>query len=285
MTSTTLQLSKPYGTLSYRDSANHGKGQGEPLVLIHGVGMQSAAWGPQIDYFSQSMRVIALDMPGHGGSSPLPQGAQLPDYVQWLFASLTALDTGPVNLAGHSMGALIAGGFAITFPQLTRRVAVLNGVHQRSAGARSAVEARAVQIDSIRLNKGEIDIETPLTRWFGDSASDQIAREMVRTWLQAINLDGYATAYGAFARGDQTYASRWPEVECPMLALTGDGDPNSTPEMSQAMASLAQNGHVEVLQGHRHMVNLTASNAVNKILSEWLAMPISIIPDAEVKNK
>ena len=279
MTSTTLQLSNfpsgRDGTLSYREV-----GQGEPLVLIHGVGMQSAAWSPQIDHFSQSMRVIAVDMPGHGGSSPLPKGAQLPEYVQWLFATLTALDTGSVNLAGHSMGALIVGGFAISFPQLTRRVAVLNGVHQRSIDARAAVETR-----SALIGKGEIDIETPLMRWFGDSESDQIAREMVRPWLQAINPEGYATAYGAFARGDQTYASRWSEVECPMLALTGDGDPNSTPKMSQAMASLAQNGHVEVLGGQRHMVNLTAPEAVNRILSQWLAMPIPINSDAEAYVK
>ena len=285
MTSTTLQLSNfPYGRdgiLSYREVGPRNLRQGDPLVLIHGVGMQSAAWGPQIECFSQSMRVIALDMPGHGGSSPLPKGAQLPEYVQWLFAALTALDTGPVNLAGHSMGALIAGGFAISFPQLTRRVAVLNGVHQRSVDARAAVEARSVQIDAAQLDNGKIDIEAPLTRWFSDSESDQIAREMVRTWLQAIDLEGYATAYGAFARGDQTYASRWSEVECPMLALTGDGDPNSTPKMSQAMASSAQNGRAEVLAGHRHMVNLTAPEAVNRILSQWLAMPTPINSDPE----
>jgi pimeloyl-ACP methyl ester carboxylesterase len=283
MTSTTLQLSNAYGTLSYREAGQGEAGKRETLVLIHGVGMQSAAWSPQIEYFSQSMRVISVDMPGHGGSSPLPKGAQLPEYVQWLFAALTVLDTGPVNLAGHSMGALIAGGFAISFPQLTRRVAVLNGVHQRPVDARAAVEARSAQIDSAQLNNGEIDIEAPLTRWFGDSESDQTAREMVRAWLHEINLDGYATAYGAFARGDQTYASRWPEVECPMLALTGDGDPNSTPEMSSAMASSAQNGQVKVLEGHRHMVNLTAPEAVNKILSHWLAMPIPIKSDPEGK--
>lgn len=269
MTSITLQLSDTsnanYGTLSYREV-----GQGEPLVLIHGVGMQSAAWGPQIEYFSQSMRVIAIDMPGHGGSSPLPIGSELPDYIDWLFAAIKALGTGPINIAGHSMGALIAGGFAICHPDLTRRVAVLNGVHNRTATARAAVETRSAEIDL-----GIIDINTPLTRWFGESDSDRAARELVRGWLMDIDPKGYATAYRAFARGDQTYASRWSAVACPMLALTGDGDPNSTPEMSRTMASSAQNGRAEVLEGHRHMVNLTAPDPVNRILSNWLNMPIS----------
>jgi pimeloyl-ACP methyl ester carboxylesterase len=272
MTSIIQQLSEPYGNLAYREV-----GQGDPLVLIHGVGMQSAAWGPQIEHFGQSMHVIALDMPGHGDSSPLPTTAELPDYVSWLFAALTALDTGPVNLAGHSMGALIAGGFAVSYPQLTRRVALLNGVHKRSASARAAVEARSTQI-----NAGEIDIETPLTRWFDDSDADRVVRETVRPWLKAINPGGYATAYGAFARGDQTYASDWSNVECPVLALTGDGDPNSTPDMSRAMASAARNGRVEILEGHRHMVNLTAADTVNSILDDWLAMPVAINPPTQV---
>ena len=59
-------------------------GAGEPLVLIHGVGLRLDAWAAQIEGLSATHRVIALDMPGHGGSAPLPMGAQLPDFVAWL---------------------------------------------------------------------------------------------------------------------------------------------------------------------------------------------------------
>ncbi|GAA6194493.1 alpha/beta hydrolase [Phaeobacter sp. NW0010-22] len=265
MTSTTLQLSEPYGQVAYRDT-----GTGAPVLLIHGVGMQSASWGPQIDTLSATHRVIAVDMPGHGGSDPLPEAAELPDFVAWLFAVVTALDLGPVSLAGHSMGALIAGGFAAEYPNMVARVAVVNGVYRRNAAARAAVEARAAEI-----KQGKVDLETPLTRWFGDSAQDQIARDQVAGWLSAVDMSGYATAYGAFARGDSTYADAWGRVTCPMLALTGDGDPNSTPEMSQAMAAAAQNGAAKVITGHRHMVNLTAPNEVTAILQDWLSRSLT----------
>jgi len=280
MTLITLQPSDTcstcYGTFSYREAGPNDIVKGsvrtrETLLLVHGVGMQSVVWGPQIDHFSQSMRVIALDMPGHGGSSRLPVGSELTDYIDWLFVAITALDVGPVNLAGHSMGALIAGGFAICHPLLTRRVAVLNGVYNRTAKARAAVEARSAEI-----NLGQIDINTPLVRWFENPGSDRAARELVRGCLQKIDSEGYSTAYRAFARGDRTFAARWSEVTSPMLALTGDGDPNSTPEMSYAMAAAAINGHAEVIVGHRHMLNLTASDAVNVILESWLATPLAI---------
>lgn len=260
MTLTTLQLSEPYGRLAFREA-----GFGRPVVLIHGVGMQSAAWMPQIETLSKAHRVIALDMPGHGGSAPLRRGAQLHEFVDWLEAALNALGLERVSLAGHSMGALIAMGFAANHPTKLDRVALLNGVWRRSPVARAAVEKRAAQI-----HDGRFDLETPLARWFGDTLGEQSARAKVSGWLSDVNLRGYGTAYDAFARGDMTYADRLGEIICPLLALTGSGDENSSPAMARAIAGAAPLGRAVVIEGHRHMVNLTAVDAVNTALLEWL---------------
>jgi pimeloyl-ACP methyl ester carboxylesterase len=264
MTLITQPLSDRPGHFAYQTL-----GRGAPLVLVHGVGMQSAAWAPQIAYFSDKYQVIALDMPGHGGSSPLDQDAQLVDFVDWLASVLTDLNLGPVALAGHSMGALIAGGLTISHPDLVERVALLNGVFRRDPAAQASVIARADQIKA-----GEFDLETPLSRWFGTGDIDQAARSKVSQWLSDVNLDGYATAYGAFARGDATYADRFDEIACPFLALTGDGDMNSSAGMAKTMADLVQNGAAHVIKGHRHMVNLTNPIEVNQALETWLAQPI-----------
>ncbi len=267
MTLTTLQLSKPYGCLSYRVAGD--KTDRAPLVLIHGVGMQSAAWFPQLEALSHTHQVFALDMPGHGGSDPLDQNAQLPAFLDWLLAALDALGLERVNLAGHSMGALIAGGFAVTHSERLERVALLNGVFRRDAEARNQVIARAETI-----SEGSFDVETPLKRWFSDTPADRKARDHVGQWLSEVDINGYATAYGAFARGDATYADGFGRIPCPLLALTGDGDPNSTPAMSEAMAQAAPLGHAVVIAGHRHMVNLTEPDAVNAALRTWLAIPL-----------
>ncbi|MGJ8616445.1 MAG: alpha/beta fold hydrolase [Sulfitobacter sp.] len=261
MTLTTLRLSKSNRHVSFSD---HGKG--EPLVLLHGVGMQSAAWAPQIEALQTRYRVIALNLPGHGDSDPLPMGSQLPDFVDWCHEVLCALDLPPVNLTGHSMGALIAAGYAVTYPDMVRRVALLNGVYCREPTARDAVISRAADIRA-----GQVDLETPLNRWFGDTTPiEKTARALVADWLNSVDLDGYATAYTAFAHGDATYANQLSQLACPFLALTGDGDLNSTPAMSKSMSAQAQNGHAVVIEGHRHMVNLTAATQVNAHLLEWL---------------
>ena len=119
------------------------EGAGEPLVLIHGVGLRLEAWTAQIEGLSATHRVIALDMPGHGGSAPLPRDAQLPDFVAWLAQALDDLGLERANLAGHSMGALITGGMVAEHPDRLDRVGLLCGVHRRTPEAAAAVRARA----------------------------------------------------------------------------------------------------------------------------------------------
>lgn len=255
MTSRTLQLSDG-GTVRVLE-----EGAGPPVLLIHGVGLRAEAWGPQMRL---EAHVIAVDMPGHGDSSPLAAGARLPDYVAWAARVIKALNLGPMNVAGHSMGSLIAAGLAVERPELVARVALLSAVHRRSPEARAAVLGRAAEIAA-----GGGSIEAPLARWFTEDQGD--SRELVAGWLRAVSPTGYAMAYRAFADGDGTYADRLHEIRCPALVLTADGDPNSTPAMSRAMAAMIQQAQVVVIPGHRHMVNLTAPKQVAQALRDWLA--------------
>ncbi|MBM2291788.1 alpha/beta hydrolase [Sulfitobacter pseudonitzschiae] len=261
MTLKILPPSEGLGAVAYRE-----QGQGDPLVLIHGVGMQSAAWWPQMDDLARTHRVIALDMPGHGASDPLARGSTLADFVTWLHRVLNRLGLRRVSLAGHSMGALIAGGFAVSHPEMVARVALLNGVFRRDREMRAAVEARAKVID-----EGDFDTITPLRRWFGDGQANADACAQVEGWLRSVDPSAYATAYAAFASGDATYADEFSDIACPLLALTGQDDPNSTPAMSRAMAEVAPKGRAAVIEGHRHMVNLTAADVVNREMRDWLA--------------
>jgi pimeloyl-ACP methyl ester carboxylesterase len=257
----TLQRSRTPSGAAYLDA---GRGDGT-VVLIHGVGMRIEAWSPQIERLAEEFRVIAVDLPGHGLSAPLGQPPKLESFVSWFATILDELDLGPVNVAGHSMGALIATGIVVTAPEKVKRVALLNGVHRRSAEARSAVEARADEIVS-----GSFDREAPLSRWFTDHEKATEAYALVHALLATVDADGYAAAYRAFATGDTVYPDGWAQVRCPALFLTGDGDLNSTPDMARDMAAAAPRGRAVIISGHRHMVNLTAPAEVNDVLHQWL---------------
>lgn len=241
-------------------------GRGETLVLIHGVGMRLDAWAPQIEVFTKTHRVIAVDMPGHGGSAKLPTGSTIKEFVAWFGRFLDDMEIERTNLAGHSMGAMISGGVVATFPERISRIAYLNGVHRRGPQAKESVLARAAAIPVSGVDK-----DGPLQRWFGDDPNSRHALQLTREWLDRVDPEGYAVAYSAFAGGDEVYADCWSAVTCPAMFLTGSGDPNSTPEMAKTMAAMAAKGWARIIEGHRHMVNLTAPDQVNVLMAEWLA--------------
>ncbi|MCC5976142.1 MAG: alpha/beta fold hydrolase [Rubellimicrobium sp.] len=242
-------------------------GHGAPLVLLHGVGLCAEAWGPQIDGLARDRRVLALDLPGHGGTDPLTGRPDLQAYVKWAARVMSELVSGSASIAGHSMGALIALGLAVDHPALVRRFALLNVVHRRNAAARSAVKARADALEA-----GRVDVAAPLSRWFGPG--EEAVRQKVGRWLSDTDPHGYAAAYRAFADGDATYADQVGCLACPVLVLTGAGDPNSTTDMARAIAATAPQGRALVIDGHRHMVNLTAPERITAALADWLAVPV-----------
>lgn len=88
-------------------------GQGQALVLLHGIGSGSLGWAAQLEAFAPHHRVLAWDAPGYGGSSPLAAAQPLAvDYVQALVDWLQPLHTGPMVLVGHSLGAIVAAAAA-----------------------------------------------------------------------------------------------------------------------------------------------------------------------------
>ena len=137
------------------------------------------------------------------------------------------------------------------------------------SAASSAVRARAAEIAA-----GNIDPIAPLSRWFGDECTASEPYRLVKEWLSTVDIEAYATAYGAFAEGDRLYADRWPSVTCPALFLTGELDPNSTPQMSRDLAAASSNGEACIIADHRHMVNMTAPDQVTTALQHWLTRKV-----------
>jgi pimeloyl-ACP methyl ester carboxylesterase len=109
-----------------------GPADGPVVVLVHGLLSARTTWQPAIAPLAErGLHVIALDLPGHGDSDVPAGGHYLSDYASAVSAFLAhpALGlTGPVTLAGHSLGAAIAMQFAQMYPeQLGRLVLVSAG--------------------------------------------------------------------------------------------------------------------------------------------------------------
>ena len=243
-------------------------GSGKTLVLLHGVGMNKSVWAPEVNLLSDSFDVLVYDMWGHGDSD-LPEGElTLSDYVKQLTDLMAELKISQAHIVGHSIGALIALTFACHNEKSCHSVAAITAVFDRPEEKSITVKQRAADI--LAGGNARNDAET-LERWFGAPESNHYAEaaDFAKQALAQVDSSGYARAYSVFANASGVAADDLAGLQVPSLFLTADGDPNSTPEMSQAMASIAPHGQFQVITGHRHMVTLTAPEQVCESLDTF----------------
>ncbi len=239
------------------------------MVLVHGVGLRSEVWAPQVTAFSTSYRVIVYDTLGHGGSDPPPESASLECYVAQLEGLLDALRIARAVVIGHSMGAIIATAFAIANPARVVALGALCPVYDRSAESRAAALARA---ETLATTGPAAGVDATLARWFGDDASPR-ARDkaaVLRAWLADADATGYARAYRVFVSADDAIVGRLGRLAMPALFLAAEHDPNSTPAMARRMAAEAPHGQAVVLPNARHMVPFVSPESVNARLRAFL---------------
>jgi pimeloyl-ACP methyl ester carboxylesterase len=243
-------------------------GSGKTIVLLHGVGMNKSVWAPEVNLLCDSFDVLVYDMWGHGDSD-LPSGElSLTDYANQLANLLSELGISKAFVAGHSMGGLIAIDFALAHPDICLGMCALNAVFNRTPEQSEAVKKRAADLATGGIT---VNLSDTLQRWFGETGNHEFpeAESLAKQLLLEVNPVGYAKAYEVFANSDKVHADRLGALKVPALFFTADGDPNSTPEMSKAMALLAPVGRSQVLAGHRHMMTLTAPLQISESLNTF----------------
>ena len=97
------------------------------VILLHGFGSSLHTWEPWATVLSTDMRVIRLDLPGSGLSSPDP-GSDYSDTrtIQILLALMDGLGVAHTSLVGNSIGGRIAWTFAATHPDRTDKLVLVS---------------------------------------------------------------------------------------------------------------------------------------------------------------
>ena len=111
-------------------------GEGPPLVFVHGLSGAWQNWLEQIPLFSDSHRVIALDLPGFGASPMPPWEISIPAYGRFLRDFCERLGIESCALVGNSMGGFVATEVAISDPERVEKLALVSAAGITWARAR-----------------------------------------------------------------------------------------------------------------------------------------------------
>ncbi|HYL01630.1 MAG TPA: alpha/beta fold hydrolase [Steroidobacteraceae bacterium] len=122
---------------------------GTPVVLIHGYTDSARDWVPLIPYLAPRLKLILVDLRGHGRSGKPECCYTRLDFAYDIKLLLDALHVERADIVGHSMGSFIAQTFAEFWPERTGRVVLIS-----SAGGRRPAAGRLAAGAEARLRGG-----------------------------------------------------------------------------------------------------------------------------------
>lgn len=213
-------------------------GSGPALLLIHGVGDNSTAWGPVHARLAQRFTVIAPDLLGHGESDKPRADYSLPAFANGMRDLLAALDIDRVTVVGHSFGGGVAMQFAYQYPQLVERIVLVSagGVAKdvsfalRLAAMPLGSEALAVlrapgAMPAIRLFGRAVDTVLGSTK-FGRDAADVVG--LLEGFRDRRALSAFARTLRSVVDGRGQYVTMLDRIHLvqpiPVQVIWGEDD-------------------------------------------------------------
>ena len=115
------------------------KGQGEPLILLHGNGENVDYFAGQIDVFARDYHVYALDTRGHGQTPRGDAPFTIRQFADDLLAFMDAHGIGKAHILGFSDGGNIAMVFAMKYPERVLRL-ILDGANLDAKGVKPSIQ-------------------------------------------------------------------------------------------------------------------------------------------------
>jgi len=239
----------------------------EPLVFVHGVGLDQKMWDSQINSFSDHS-IITYDLLGHGKTPYNKEEITLNDFSDQLDYLLKFLKIDKINLVGFSLGSLIALDFASKFQYKLKTLTLLGTTYKRTEEQRDLVIER---FEQAKLNKPIS--KQALKRWFTDQylndhpeIYEQFIKILTKNSEDHLN---FLKAYKLFAY-HQDNIDMIKNIKTKTLVMTGSDDTGSTVEMSKSLSNDLINSSFTEINNGKHLCSIECADDVNINLKNFI---------------
>ncbi len=222
-------------------------GDGDAVLLIHGLGGTTNTWTPLLGAFSRHKRV-RLDLPGSGRSWRVEDPLSIEKFVEATKRALAAAKVEKAHVVAHSMGTIVAAHLAAAEPAMVRSLALFGPLLAPPDQARPNIRGRAGKARQEGM-RGIADALVQASLSAETRAKRPVAVAFVRESLMGQNPEGYARSCEALADAQPADTSA---IACPVLLVTGDEDVVAPPQSVRMMAQKISGSRVEVLRGCGH---------------------------------
>lgn len=252
------------------------RGQGIPIVLLHGFLGSAYMWAPQISVFEDDFRLIAPDIWGHGNSGHLPDGTKdLTEVAQQILMLLEALAVEKFILIGHSVGGMLAGEIALQMPdkvtalalidthlgqepELTKKylLRLVSVLEEQRGFSVSLIEELQRLFFSAKNHNNSVRLKAAFHHELSQLTQDRIIKSIVPIGRMVFNRRDMSP-YLSMIKAAST------------IVICGHDDLVRPPHEAQQMAALIGCQYFEIPDAG-HTPNLESPELVTRVLSEFI---------------
>jgi len=251
------------------------KGNGTPLIFLHGFTCDHRNWNPQVDYFSRKYRVITYDARGHGQSA-VPDTVPY-SYEEDLAALMDYLKIEKAVIIGHSMGGAPSFYYTLHHPERVIALVLAEGGAFLSDPAivdTSNIPGYFKEIYSaIRVARKE-GIEPGKEAWLAihpmrDAAQNPISSDLIKQMMNDYSGWHWVNRDPQKNNPDGT-VEMMQDIKVPTLLIAGELSHPVLKDLVSAQSKYIPDSKLVILKNSNHMTNIENPDQFNKELELFL---------------
>lgn len=265
----------PTATINGLEIHYREKGEGFPVVLVHGFTGNSRNWALTVPVLTRQFRTISVDMRGHGHSA---KPVRREDYTleamaDDVYALLQHLGVRECYLAGHSMGGMVSQHIVLDNPELVRALVLVDTaaeipdslLHRERRAERERLARIAEEQGMDAVFEEQLRVNPLRERIEGNP-------EFLRTWReQFLMTSREAYMYGAHGMASRKSLLReLHRIVVPTLIVCGENDEPFL-EASRKMHEAIRGSRLEIIEGAGHSPQIETPAAFNTLISAFLS--------------
>ena len=247
------------------------KGEGTPLIMIHGGFLDRRMWDNQFEYFSKNYRVIRYDVRNHGLTE-----SEADTYTNYddLNGIMEKLNIDKAIVMGLSLGGMIAIDFAIAHPEkVIALIPVSAGVSGNNLKDKDWLDFDKKINEAFEKNDMESAAACMLKYWTdGMKRKPEEVNSEMRNYLKKMILETFAKWNSDVRSGklNPPAFGRLSEIKSPLLTICGDIDLPGILDLADKIEKEVPRVKKYMIKNSAHMVNMDYPDKFNSIVSYFL---------------
>lgn len=250
-------------------------GNGEKLILVHGWALNHRVWDPVVDDLAKQYSVTAVDLPGHGKSTPLQS-----DYsLEAMADKLAKTVTGGARIIGWSLGGLVAINLACRFPDLVKQLILVASSPRFTQCSNWPCAVDPTVIDTFAADLAK-DYHATILRFLTlQTLGSQHGKIVIKNLRDKLFLHGEphldTLSEGLHLLKVTDLRNEALHVRCPTLVILGEKDTMVPACSGEYTHRLIANSRVSTIPGAGHAPFISHPQAFLNIVVKFLETGIS----------